>query len=231
MEDVLEVYQRPYDPRYPQVCMDETSVQLLDSLRPPKPVRPGHTLKEDSEYVRQGTTNLFLACEPLQGWRHVRTTAQRTKVDWAHFVRDLVDVQYPEAERIVLVMDNLNTHSPASLYEAFAPSEAWRIAQRLEIHHTPKHGSWLNMAEIEFSVLGRQCLARRIPTVDALQREVAAWEDERNAATLTIDWRFTAADARIKLKHLYPVLLTVVQTHSAADPSPEDTLLNNQISA
>lgn len=230
MEDILEVYQRPYDPRYPQVCMDETSVQLLDSWHPPKPVRPSQTIKEDSEYVRQGTTNLFLACEPLRGWRHVCATAQRTKVDWAHFVRDLVDVQYPDAERLVLVMDNLNTHSPASLYEAFAPSEARRIAERLEIHHTPKHGSWLNMAEIEFSVLGRQCLARRIPTVEALQREIAAWEDERNAATLTIDWRFTTADARIKLKHLYPVLLTAVEAPSAA-PSDEEDALNTQISA
>ena len=231
MEDVLEVYQRPYDPRYPQVCMDETSVQLLDSIRPTKPVRPGHALKEDSEYVRQGTTNLFLACEPLQGWRHVRATAQRTKVDWAHFVRDLVDVQYPEAERIVLVMDNLNTHSPASLYEAFAPCEARRIAQRVEIHHTPTHGSWLTMAEIEFSVLGRQCLARRIPTVEALEREVALWEAERNAATVTIDWRFTTADARIKLTHLYPVLLTTAQTPSATDSSTEDDAVNDQISA
>ena len=231
MEDVLEVYQRPYDPRYPQVCMDETSVQLLDSARPTKPVRPGHAVREDSEYVRHGTTNLFLACEPLRGWRQVRATARRTWVDGAHFVRDLVDVQYPEAERIVLVMDNLNTHSPASLYEAFAPREARRIAQRVEIHHTPKHGSWLNMAEIEFSVLGRQCLARRIPTVEALQREVAAWEDERNAATVTIDWRFTTADARIKLKHLYPVLLTAAQTPSATDSSTQDDTVNDQISA
>lgn len=231
MEDVLEVYQRPYDPRYPQVCMDETSVQLLDSLRPLKPVCPGQRAKEDSEYERHGTTNLFLACEPLRGWRQVSVTAQRTKGEWAHFVRALVDVQYPNADRIVLVRDNLNTHSPASLYEAFAPSEARRIAERLEIHHTPKHGSWLNMAEIEFSVLGRQCLARRIPTVEALQRETAAWEHERNAATVTIDWRFTTADARIKLKHLYPVLLTSLASPSAADPSPADDVLIDQISA
>lgn len=227
MEDVLEVYQRPYDPRYPQVCMDETSVQLLDSLRPTTPVCPGHPLKEDSDYVRHGTTNLFLACEPLRGWRHVCVTAQRTKVDWAHFVRDLVDVHYPDAERLVLVMDNLNTHSPASLYEAFAPCEARRIAARLEIHHTPKHGSWLNMAEIEFSVLGRQCLARRIPRVEALQREVAAWEDARNAAPVTIDWRFTTADARVKLTHLYPVLLTVVQTPSGTDASIVEDAVND----
>ncbi len=231
MEDVLAVYQRPDDPRYPQVCLDETSVHLLDSLRSSLPVRPGQTVKEDSTYVRHGTTTLFLACEPRRGWRHLSTTAQRTKVEWAHVVRDVVDVHYPKAERIVRVMDNVHTHSIASLYEAFAPAQARRIAERLEIHHTPKHGSWLNRAEIEFSVLGRQCLARRIPTVEALQTEIAAWENERNAATVTIDWRFTTVDARIKLKHLYPVLLAAVKAPSALDPLAEGDVLNDQIVA
>lgn len=219
MEDVLEVYQRPYDPRFPQVCMDETSTQLLDSSRPTLPLRPGQVVKEDAEYVRHGTTNLFLACEPLRGWRHVCPTDHRTKVDWAHFVREVVDIHYPEAERVVLVMDNLNTHGPASFYEAFAPVEARRILERLEIHHTPKHGSWLNMAEIELSVLARQCLARRIPTVEVLSTEVSAWEAERNAAHVTIDWRFTTTDARIKLKHLYPILLTALDTPSTTPSS------------
>jgi DDE superfamily endonuclease len=204
MEDVLAVYQRPYDPRFPQVCMDEASKQLLDQVTTPLPLAPGQTLREDYEYVRGGTANLFILCEPLRGWRHLTVTRRRTKVDWAHCIKELVDMQYPDAEQIVLVLDNLNTHTPASLYEAFLPAEARRIAERLEIHYTPKHGSWLNMAEIELSVLGRQCLDRRIADAEGLMREVRAWEDGRNDADAVINWRFTTADARIKLKHLYP---------------------------
>jgi hypothetical protein len=204
MEDVLDVYTRPYDPRRPQVCLDEASKQLLADTRTPQPVAPGHPARADYEYKREGTANLFMCCEPLRGWRHVTVTERRTKVDWAHCVRDLVDVYYPDAECIVLVQDNLNTHTPASLYEAFPPAEAKRIAERLEIHATPKHGSWLNMAEIELSVLGRQCLDQRIADRQTLATEVAAWEDRRNTAATTVDWRFTTADARIKLKHLYP---------------------------
>jgi DDE superfamily endonuclease len=204
MEDVLDVYTRPYDPRRPQVCLDEASKQLLAETRTPQPVAPGHPARADYEYKREGTANLFMCCEPLRGWRHVTVTERRTKVDWAHCVRDLVDVYYPDAECIVLVQDNLNTHTPASLYEAFPPAEAKRIAQRLEIHATPKHGSWLNMAEIELSVLGRQCLDQRLADRQTLAAAVAAWEDRRNTAAATVDWRFTTADARIKLKHLYP---------------------------
>ena len=204
MEDVLDVYTRPYDPRFPQVCLDETSRQLLADVAPPLPPAPGHPAREDYEYARNGVCNLFLVSEPLRGWRHVTVSDRRTRLDWAECVKELVDVHYPEAEKIVLVMDNLNTHTPASLYEAFPPAEAKRLADKLEIHHTPKHGSWLNMAEIELSVLAEQCLDRRLPDRLTLEREVAAWEVERNAATRTITWRFTTADARIKLKHLYP---------------------------
>lgn len=209
MEDVLDVYVRPYDPRRPQVCLDETSTQLLADVRPPLPPIPGAPAREDYEYERRGTANLFLLCEPLRGWREVVVTARRTKVDWAHVVKDLVDVHYPAAEKVVLVLDNLNTHSPASLYEAFAPAEAKRIADRLELHYTPKHGSWLNVAEIELGVLGRQCLDRRLPDQAALAGAVAAWVAERNSAAVAVNWRFTTADARIKLKHLYPVLTPV----------------------
>ncbi len=208
MEDVLDVYCRPYDPRFPQVCMDETSKQLLGEVRPPAPVIPGHPARIDNEYERLGTANLFVFCEPLRGWRQVRVTERRTKIDWAHQIKDLIDLRYPDAERIILVMDNLNTHTPASLYEAFAPAEAKRLADKLEIHPTPKHGSWLNVAEIELSVLARQCLDRRIDSIDALTREVAAWEADRNAGQRGIDWRFTTADARVKLKRLYPSRLT-----------------------
>ena len=204
MEDVLEVYTRPYDPHRPQVCLDETSRQLLAETRPPLPPAPGRPARHDPEYVREGVLNFFLVCEPLRGWRQVRISTQRTRIDWAHCVRDLIDVHYPDAETIVLVMDQLNTHSPASLYEAFPPSEAKRLADKLELHYTPKHGSWLNMAEIELSVLQRQCLDRRLADRSTLEREVAAWVAQRNAAGQRIDWRFTTADARIKLKHLYP---------------------------
>jgi transposase len=205
MEDVLGVYERKYDPAYPQVCLDETNKQLVGEVRDPLPMAPGRPERYDSEYVRNGTANLFIATEPLAGWRHVKVTDSRKRVDFAAFVRDLVDGRYRDAMKVVLVMDNLNTHSIASLYEAFAPAEAKRIADKLEIHYTPKHGSWLNMAEIELSVLGRQCLDRRIEGKATWVSEVAAWEENRNAATTKIDWRFTAADARIKLKRLYPV--------------------------
>ena len=207
MEDILEVYTRPYDPSRPQVCLDEKSKQLVGEVREPLAAGPGRPARYDYEYERNGTANLFIVCEPLAGWRHISVTEQRTKLDWAHCIKELVDVHYPEAEKIVLVLDNLNTHTPAALYEAFAPAEARRIARKLEIHYTPKHGSWLNMAEIELSVLARQCLDRRIPDRKALAGEVGAWEEERNAAESSIDWRFTSADARIKLKHLYPEIV------------------------
>ena len=204
MEDVLDVYTRPYDPRYPQVCLDERPVQLLADVRPPLPARPGRPPREDYAYERRGTANLFLWYEPLAGVRHVVPTRRRTMLDWAHCIRDLIDVHYPAAERIVLVMDNLNTHSPASLYAAFPPAEAKRLADKLEIHPTPTHGSRLNMAEVELAALAKQCLDRRIPDLERLAAEVAAWEVERNRTAAIIDWRFTTADARIRLKRLYP---------------------------
>ncbi len=209
MEDVLDVYTRPYDPRYPQVCLDEISTQLLAEVVAPLPLAPGHGVREDYEYARGGTANLFIVCEPLRGWRgrplgSMTVTARRTKVAWAQCIRELVDVHYPDAEKIVLVMDNLNTPTPASLYEAFAPAEAKRLTDRLEIHHTPKHGSWLNIAEIELSALARQCLDRRIADTSVLMREVAAWEETRNAADTAVNWRFTTDDTRIKLRRLYP---------------------------
>jgi DDE superfamily endonuclease len=206
MEDVLGVYCRPYDPARPQVCMDEMPEQLLADVRPPESARPGRPERMDYEYQRQGTANLFLFCEPLAGQRWVAATERRTARDWAHQIRDLVEVRYPDAEQIVLVVDNLNTHTPAALYETFPPDQARRLAEKLEIHFTPKHGSWLNMAEIELSVLARQCLDRRIRDRATLQTEVSAWADRRNAADGRVDWRFTTADARIKLKRLYPSL-------------------------
>jgi hypothetical protein len=208
MEDVLDVYKRPLDPRRPLVCFDEGCKQLLEDSREPLPMQAGQSLREDYEYVRQGTASLFALFAPLLCWRHVAVRERRCAVDWAHVVKDLVDVHFPDAEKIVLVMDNLNTHTPASLYEAFAPAEAKRIADKLEIHYTPKHGSWLNMAEIELSVLGRQCLDRRIPDKQILTSEVGAWEDRRNRAQATVRWRFTAEDARIKLSKLYPSINT-----------------------
>jgi len=208
MEDVLEVYTRPYDERFPQVCLDEKSKQLLADVREPVPAGPGRRARQDYEYEREGTANLFIVSEPLRGWRHISVTERRTMIDWAHCVKEVVNVHYPRAERIVLVMDNLNTHTPAALYEAFEPKEARRLSEKLEIHYTPKHGSWLNMAEIELSVLARQCLGdRRIPERGTLAEEVGAWEAERNASESTIEWRFTSADARIKLKHLYPEIV------------------------
>ena len=204
MEDVLDVYQRPYDPQRPLVCMDELSKQLVGEIAQPIPIEVGQPLRYDYEYERNGTSNLFMCFEPLAGQRFVVVTDHRTKIDWAYAVRDLVDSRYPNAEKITLVMDNLNTHSPGSLYEAFEPTEAKRIADRLEIHHTPKHGSWLNMAEIELGVMSKQCLDRRIPDQPTLKRYVSLWEAKRNNAQVTVDWRFTTADARIKLKRLYP---------------------------
>jgi transposase len=206
MEDVLEVYTRPYDPSRPQVCMDETSKQLLRDARPALPMGPGRPEREDYEYERGGVANVFMFMEPLAGRRWVDITEHRTKIDWAHQIKELVDERYPEAERIVLVMDNLNTHTPASLYEAFDPEEAKRIARKLEIHYTPKHGSWLNMAEIELSVLSRQCLERRVPDFDTLHSEALAWQKRRDDKGVRTDWRFSAEDARIKLKRLYPSL-------------------------
>ena len=206
MEDVLEVYTRPYDRRYPQVYMDELSKQLLRDTRTPLPIEPGKPERRDYEYERGGVVNVFMFCEPLQGRRWVAVTERRTKVDWAHQIKELVDERYPQAERIVLVMDNLNTHTPASLYEAFEPEEARRLAEKLEIHYTPKHGSWLNMAEIELSVLSRQCLDRRVPDFETLEAEAVAWQQQRDATGSKIEWRFTTKDARIKLKRLYPSL-------------------------
>jgi hypothetical protein len=206
MEDVLAVYKRPYDPRRPQVCLDEESLQLLKDKRERLPLRPGDPEYYDSEYEREGVCNIFVASEPLAGQRYLQVREQRTKKDFAEFVRELIDVHYPHAEKIVLVMDNLNTHTPASFYEAFEPEEAWRLSQKLEIHYTPTHGSWLNMAEIELSVLARQCLADRMPSIQEVQEQVQAWQQQRNQAQATINWRFTSEDARIKLKRLYPSL-------------------------
>jgi DDE superfamily endonuclease len=204
MEDVLEVYRRPYDPKRPVVCIDETFKQLIGETRTPLPLGPGMVERYDHEYVRHGTTSLFLACEPLAGWRHVAVTEHRRRGDWAGFIRSLLDGRYAQAERVVLVMDQLNTHALASLYEAFPPEEAKRLAERIELHHTPKHGSWLNIAEIELSVLGRQCLARRIARQDILRRKVEQWEQQRNATVAKVDWQFTTEQARVKLRSLYP---------------------------
>ena len=206
MEDVLDVYQRPADPARPVVCLDETSRQVVGEVRDPLPLRPGRAARHDPEYAREGVVNLFLVTEPLRGWRQVAVSAQRTRLDFAQCVKDLVDVHYPDAERILLVMDQLNTHSPASLYAAFSPAEAKRLADKLEIHYTPKHGSWLNMAELELSVLQRQCLNRRLGDRATMEQEVVAWVAARNGAASSIDWRFTTNDARIKLKRLYPVI-------------------------
>lgn len=204
MEDVLEVYTRPYDSRYPVVCFDETSKQLVLETQVPLPPEPGQVERYDYEYERNGVQNLFMMCEPLAGWRHVAVTERRTKQDYAQQMKELVDVHYPDAVWITIVHDQLNTHHPSALYETFEPQEAKRILDKLEIHYTPKHGSWLNMAEIELSVLARQCLDRRIPDPETLNQEVAAWEKRRNAQSRTIDWQFTTDDARIKLKRLYP---------------------------
>ena len=214
MEDVLDLYAEPYDPDRPVVCFDETSTQLLAEVRAPLPVRPRRPRRQDYEYRRDGTRNIFLTCEPLAGWRHVAITERRTMQDFAHQMQWLVDVAYPDARVVRVVLDNpvsstgqaLNTHRMASLYETFPAAEARRIVKRLEFHHTPKHASWLNMAEIEFSALSRTCLKRRNPDADALQRQITAYETERNAAGVTINWRFSTQDARSKLHRLYPCL-------------------------
>jgi DDE superfamily endonuclease len=204
MEDVLAVYTGAYDPARPVVCMDEKPYQLLGHARDPIPASPGSDRKEDSEYVRHGTCSIFVWVQPLQGWRHVDAQPQRTRIDWALQVERLLTVDYPNAEQVILVMDNLNTHNIASLYEAFPPAKAYALAQRLEIHYTPKHGSWLNVAEIELSALTRQCLDRRIDDLDLLNTELAAWQHATNTAHRQVNWQFTTADARIKLRHLYP---------------------------
>lgn len=207
MEDVLSVYTRPYDPSHPVVCLDETSKQLVLEKQVPLPAQPGQLERYDYEYERNGVSNLFMISEPLTGWRHVEVTDRRTKQDYAYQIKYLVDVRYPDAEWVTVIHDQLNTHVPSALYETFEPEEARRILDKLELHYTPKHGSWLNMAEIELSVLARQCLDRRIPDQAALKREVAAWEERRNSESRTIDWQFTTVDARIKLKRLYPSIL------------------------
>jgi hypothetical protein len=212
MEDVLDVYKRPYNERYPVVCMDETNKQQIKEVRAPIPAEPGKPERFDTEYERNGTSNIFLSFEPLKGKRNLKVTNHRKKTDWAHFIKEVVDDDYPDAEKIVLVMDNLNTHAGSSLYETFAPVEAKRILDKLEIHYTPKHGSWLNIAEIELSHLSRQCLDRRIPDQETMIRETTAWRDERNNRKVKVDWQFTTTDARIKLKKLYPVLIETGQT-------------------
>lgn len=209
MEDVLDVYELPYDPMYPVVCMDEKPYQLLDDVRQPLPVRPGDNQKTDSEYKRNGTCSIFAFVEPLGGRHHVSVHEHRTAIDWAMGIKYLSDEMFPDAKKIILVMDNLNTHKAASLYKAFPPSEARRIIKRLEIHYTPKHGSWLDMAEIEFNVMTRQCLSRRISTLDKLKCELSAWELECNRDTAKIQWHFQTGDAREKLISLYPTLSSV----------------------
>jgi len=204
MEDVLDVYHRPFDPGRPVICIDEQPRQLVSETRVPLPPRPGNAARFDYEYKREGVANLFMIFQPLLGWRHVMPTERRTTVDFAEVLRWLAEDLCPDAKKLVLVTDNLNTHTPACLYEAFDPARARRIAERLEWHYTPKHGSWLNMAEIEFAALSKQCLGRRIGSMARLRKEVAAWEDRRNEREVGVNWRFTTADARIKLRSLYP---------------------------
>ena len=209
MEDVLEVYARPYDPEYPVVCLDEQSKQLIGEVRSPQPAEPGQPAKVDYEYERKGTCNIFMMCQPLRGWRHVKVTARRTRKDWAECMKELVDVHFPGACKVVIVEDNLNTHNGASLYETYPPEEARRILNRLEFHSTPKHGSWLDMAETELSIVTRQCLDRRIDNSAEVARAVAAWETERNGKECRIHWTFTISAARVKMKDVYP------ETHAA----------------
>lgn len=206
MEDVLAQYTRSYDPLYPVVCMDESCKQLIGEVQEPMPAAPGRAARIDFEYVRNGVAQIFLEVEPMAGRRHVAASERRTATDWAHWIKAMLEERYPEAVRVHLVLDNLNTHAAASLYKTFEPYEARRLAQRIEFHNTPKRGSWLNIAEIELSALSQQCLNRRIPDMATLQAAIAAWETERNKRQTKIDWRFTADDARIKLKHLYPKL-------------------------
>jgi hypothetical protein len=207
MEDVLDIYHRPYDSKFPVVCLDESNKQLVKETQVPLPAEPGQPQRYDHEYERNGVCNLFMFSEPLAGWRHVEITEHRTKQDYARQMKALVDIYHKEAEKITVIHDNLNTHVPSALYETFTPQEAKRILDKLDIHYTPKHGSWLNMAEIELSVLSRQCLERRIPDKESLTKEIAAWEKHRNEQLRTIDWQFTTDDARIKLKRLYPSIL------------------------
>lgn len=206
MEDILAVYKSSYDALHPLICMDESSKQQIKEVRQPIPAKPGSVEKYDTEYERNGVSNVFMFFEPLAGQRHVAVTDRRTAVDWAHQIKHLVDVLYPQTECITLVMDNLNTHTGASLYKAFPPEEARRILDKLAIHYTPKHGSWLNMAEIELSILSRQCLDRRMPDQETLKKEIAAWQASRNAIGKPMEWRFTTEDARVKLKKLYPTI-------------------------
>jgi hypothetical protein len=206
MEEVLDVYQLPHDPRFPVVCMDESSKQLVGEVHAPIAVAPGHGQLVDHEYVRHGVAMLFVEVEPLSGRRHVEITERRTRQDWARFIKAMLDERYPDATKVRLVMDNLNTHTIASLYETYPPAEAQRLAQRLEIHYTPKHGSWLNIAEIELSALNSQCLQRRIPSIEDMRNEIAAWQKQRNNRGAPINWHFTTKDARIKLTRLYPKL-------------------------
>lgn len=206
MEEILEIYKREYDSEHPLICFDESSKQQIQEVVESLPMKPGKPERYDSEYERNGVSNLFMIFEPFKGKRHVKVTEQRTKKDWAHCMKMIVDELYPDARRITIVMDNLNTHTPASLYGTFAPEEARRIADKLDIQYTPKHGSWLNMAEIEFSVLSRQCLNRRIGSVEELVREIKSWEKERNGMEIRCNWRFRTEDARVKLKKLYPII-------------------------
>ena len=206
MEDILEVYARPYNCNLPVVCMDESSIQLIGEVHKPIPAAPGHPVLVDDEYVRNGVANIFLEVEPLGGKRNVKITERRTRIDWAHFIKEMLNERYPDAEKVVLVMDNLNTHNAGSLYQAFPPEEAKHLVNRLEIHYTPKHGSWLDIAEIEFSVLKRQCLAGRIDCIEKMRNKVSAWNIDRNNRQAKVDWQFTAKNARIKLKRLYPKL-------------------------
>ena len=204
MEDILDLYQQPFDEAYPVICMDEQPHQLLDETRDPIPMQPGNPERQDGEYVRNGTCSIFMFTEPLAGWRHVAVSERRTRIDWANQIRELLETHYPDTQKIRLVMDNLNTHSISSLYEAFPPETARRLAKRLEVHHTPKHGSWLNIAEIELSAMTRQCLDRRIPSITSLRQELSEWETVRNRKQKGVDWQFTTDTARIKLKRLYP---------------------------
>jgi hypothetical protein len=208
MENILDVYRRPYDPDLPLVCMDETTKQLTKETRKPQRSEPGMSARYDYEYERHGVCNMFMFFEPFKGKRYVRVTQRRTKVDWAIQIKDLLDNQYPKAKKVVLVMDNLNTHDGASLYETFPPEEARRLLERLDIHHTPKHGSWLNIAEIELRILSGQCLNRRISNIPTIEQEITEWQNQRNCLNAKVDWQFSNEDARIKLKRLYPILLT-----------------------
>lgn len=206
MEDVLEVYARPYDPKFPVLCMDESSIQLIGEVQEPIPAAPGQPVLIDDEYVRKGVANIFIEIEPLGGKREVKITERRTQLDWAHFIQEMLEERYADATKVVLVMDNLNTHNTASLYLAFSPEKARSLANRLEIHYTPKHGSWLNVAEIEISALKRQCISVRIDCIEKMRKKVMAWNIDRNNRQTKVDWQFKAADARIRLKRLYPKL-------------------------